>query len=519
MKYISKISILMLSILLTASGCSSIIDARKQKEPFISKYYSGDLKDAAEELLKKRESRRGTGDELTWCLDAGTAAFDNGEYQISLKIFERAEEIIKDYRDRAVINARAGGVELGAVATNENAIPYKGMAVDKIMLNSYKAINYWASGNPEGAQVELRRMREIQQNILKEFQDEIDAIQKQIDAENKKNNKTVSQTGSSPGSASMSFESILQNPVIHDAYQSSEKRANKLYGALGNPFATYLSAIGYLLENNYGEAMVDFRNLYKMIPNNKLVQKDYIQCAKRLGDKIPPELSNITVSSSPLNTKIVYILFYNGRAPALKQRKFQIILPFVGYTGIAFPQYEYFQPPFASLQVNLRAGDKNITEKTEQIVNFDSIMSQEYHMRLPTMITRLVISQLTKEIGSYVAVEAARNAGGDGAGFAAMAATGFYKWMFNTADTRCWETLPQDIEITHVPIPADGELILTPLHSDKTVKITPSSLSSSALTHSSKSYKIQLKKTTKVAIVYVRALSSDKIIYKLFEIE
>ena len=517
--HIHKISVLMLSILITASGCSSIIDARKQKAPFISQYYSGDLEGAAQRLLEKSQSRRDTGDELVWCLDAGTSAMDNGKYPVSLKTFERAEEILKDFRNRAVLNARAGGVEIGSVTTNANAIPYKGMAVDKIMLNAYKAINYWASENPEGAQVELRRMREAQKNILKEFQYEIEALQKEIDAENRKNNKTVSQTGTSQSSASLSFDSILQNPVIKDVYQSSGQKANKLYGDLGNPFVTYLSAMGYLLENNYGEAMVDFRNLYKMVPENKILQKDYVQCAKEIGDKIPDELSKLPISPSPLNTQVVYILFFNGRAPALKQRKFQIILPFVGYTGIVFPQYEYFKPPFSSLQINFESKNKLITEKTEQIVNFESVMSQEYHMRLPTMITRLVISTLTKEIGSYVAVEAARQAGGDGAQLGALAATGFYKWLFNTADTRCWETLPQEIEISHIPIPENGVFTLTPLIVTKTEKAELPSTSKPGVTHSGKNCKIQLKKKTKVAIVYIRALSADKVIYKVFEIE
>ncbi len=519
--HIHTISAFMLGILITVAGCSSIIDAHKQKAPFMALYYSGDVKQAATDLLEKSESREGTGDELIWCLEAGTSELDAGEYEKSLKSYARSETILKDFRDRAVINARKGSVEVGAAATNANALPYKGMALDKVMLNAYKALGYWGSNNPEGAQVELRRMRDAQKNVLKEFQDEIDKLQKEIDGENIENKKNVSKRNKSKSKSntSISFESIVKNPVIKEAYQSSEQKANKLYGNLGNPFVTYLSAMGYLLENNYGEAMVDFRNLYKMIPKNRLIQKDYVRCAKEIGDKIPEELSKISIPTSPLNTKIVYLLFFNGRAPALNQRKFQIILPFVGYTGIAFPQYEYFKPPFSSLQLNFKSNNKFITEKTEQIVDFDSVMSQEYHMRLPTMITRLVVSTLTKEIGSYIAVAAASQAGGTGAQIGAYALTGLYKWLFNTADTRCWETLPQEVEVAHIPIPANRVFTLTPITTNKTVKIEAQKSLKPGISHSGGNCTIQLKKSTKVAIVYIRALSADKVIYKLFEME
>jgi hypothetical protein len=501
-------------VLIYTSGCSSIIDARKQKAPYISQYYSGNLKSAAADFKDKAADRNGSGDELMWCLDAGTSAFSAGEYKTSLKIFERCEAILKEFRDRADISARDGGGETGAVFTNANALSYRGMYVDKIMLNAYKALDYLALNNMEAAQVELRRMRDSQKNVIKHFKDEIETAQKGIDAQNIKNQQKSANMGRAD--TSVSFESLLKNPVIDKAYKTSGDKANKLYGNLSNPFVTYFSAMGYFLENNYGEAMVDLRNLYKMIPDNKLVQQDYVTCAKKLGDKIPDQLKEISPLNYSLNTNIVYVLFFNGRAPALKQEKFQIILPYVGYTGIAFPQYEYFQSPLKALQIDLKYKNRNISDKTEQIVDFDAVMSQEYHLQLPTMITRLVISTLTKEIGSYAAVAAARQAG-SGAEIGAYALTGLYKWLFNTADTRCWETLPKEIQAARVPIPENHILTISPLSSLAGASKDHSKPTKKNITHFGKKTKIKLKKDTKVAIVYIRALSADKLIYKLFE--
>ena len=504
-------------IILLTSGCSSIIDARKQKRPFMTSYYSGNVKLAATDLTVRGADREGTGDELMWRLDEGTADFTAGEYKKSIKAFKRCEAIIQDYDDRAVVSARDGGAEGGSAITNPNSLPYKGMYLDRIMLNAYKALNYFALNNPAGAQVELRRMREAQKEVVKKFDDEIQKSQKEIDAQNIKNQKKSSSLGGQ--NASVSFASIVKNPVVNEAYTSSGNKANKLYGNLVNPFVSYFSAIGYLIENNYGEAMVDFRNLYKMNPKSTLIQRDYVTCAKAIGDKIPKELSKVKPFNYPLNSKIVYIILFNGRAPALKQMKFQIILPYVGYTGIAFPTYEYFKTSLSGLEVALTYRKKAISAKTEQVASFDSIMSQEYHDRLPGMITRLVISTLTKEIGSYAAVEAAKQAGGTGAQIGAYALTGAYKWMFNTADTRCWETLPREVQIAHVPIPDNGILRITPTGVGKKTAGKKGKSAIKQITHCRKSTEIKLKKSTKVAIVYIRALSSDKLIYKVFEID
>jgi len=79
-------------------------------------------------------------------------------------------------------------------------------------------------------------------------------------------------------------------------------------------------------------------------------------------------------------------------------------LLYVGYTGIAFPQYEYFKRSFKN--IILSSGDKLHTSET--LVDMDGIVAQEYHKRLPTMITRLVLSYLVKETASLVAVQLAK---------------------------------------------------------------------------------------------------------------
>ncbi|RLA25079.1 MAG: hypothetical protein DRQ62_03565, partial [Gammaproteobacteria bacterium] len=370
--------------------------------------------------------------------------------------------------------------------------------LDRVMLNAYKALNYFALNDAAGAQVELRRMREAQKQVVRKFNDEIRTSQKEIEAQNHKNQQESRSLGNK--NTSVPFSTIVKNPAVNKAYTTSANKANKLYGSLANPFVSYFSALGYLLENNYGEALVDFRNLYRMNPDNKLVQKDYVTAAKRIGSRIPPELSGVKPYDYPLNSKIVFVILFNGRAPALKQEKFQIVLPYVGYTGIAFPRYEYFPALLPGLDIDYLYNNQENSARTELISDFDAIMSQEYHDKLPSMITRLVVSTLTKEMASYAIVQAARRSGSE-AEIAAYILTGTYKFMFNTADTRGWETLPKEVQVTHMPIPDDGVVRISPAGS------------------ASQSTEIVLKNDTNIAIVYVRALTANKLIYKLIELQ
>jgi len=492
--------IILICIINLNMGCSSIIDARKQKQHYINTYYSGNVALAAKDFSEKSKDRSNTGDKLMWSLEAGTANYTAGEYQTSMREFEKSEAYIQDFDRRALINARAAGTEIGSALSNPNALPYQGMHLDRVMLNVYKALNYFVLNNPDGAQVELRRMREAQKQVVKKFADEIRTSQKEIAAQVQKNQQQSRSLGNQ--NTNISFNSIVKNPAVNEAYISSANKANKRYGSLANPFVSYFSALGYLIENNYGEALVDFRNLYRMDPDNQLIQRDYVSVAKRIGSEIPIQLANVQPYKYPLNSKIVYFILFNGRAPALKQEKFQIILPYVGYTGIAFPRYEYFPVALSGLEVDYSYNNEMQSVSTEQVSDFDAIMSQEYHDRLPSMITRLVVSTMTKELASYAIVHAAkqRQSRSSGLEIGAYALTGIYKFLFNTADTKGWETLPKEVQIAHIPIPDDSVLKISPIGSTGLVK------------------EITLKKDTNIAIVYIRALSANKLIYKLIEL-
>jgi len=266
-----------------------------------------------------------------------------------------------------------------------------------------------------------------------------------------------------------------------------------------NPFAVYLSAIGYLYENNFGEALVDFRRLFEMVPENSFVRRDFTTCSSIAGFEIPETLKDVKPFDFPLETGTVYVIFANGRGAALKQVKIDLILPFVGYTGFAYPELEYFPPPYDRLMVT--AGNGEVVQ-TETVADMDAIISQEYSQRLPGIITRIAISTIAKEVASAAAVYAARKAKNGWATAGAYVATGIYKYLFNTADTRCWETLPKYYQICQLKMPENETVQLTPCIGNYTVP--------------GKTIQIRLDKNKKINIIYVKSQSPDVFLGKVF---
>lgn len=431
------VSIPFVTALLFCAGCSTVFDARSQKTSLMNLYAEGEFKEAAEVAAAKAKSRGGTGDALMWRLEEGSCDFAAAEYESSLKSFRRAEAIIKDFDDRATVNVRQGVAELGSMATNPNTLPYKGDYVDRILLNVHKALDYFALGDAEGARVELRRVHERQKEAERRFEEEINEAEKAAREKNVDAEKTLNSSAK-----------------LKAFTKTLAERSNQSYADFANPFATYLSAIGYLSDGNTSEALVDFRNLHKMIGGNQLVQRDLVTCARAIGSAPSPHLSDVPAFDYSLTRDIVFVIFANGLAAAKKQVAINLILPPpVGYAGVAFPILEYFPKPYESLSVKIDGASKPL--QTSLIADMDAIISRSYKKALAAMIIRTVLSVAAKETANVVIVETARQQGAF-AWIAAMIATGIYKYTFNTADTRCWQTLPKEYQITHFKRPPPG---------------------------------------------------------------
>ena len=458
----SKIIIVCLlsSAILFLTGCSTIVNAHSQKSGLMNNYVSGQREFALDELeYQLREpawynsSKVNTGDEIMWRMEAGAMNCLMGRDDQSIRHFTRAEELIEDFDERALVNLREIGAESSVLLTNPNALPYRGWCRDRIMIPVYKAFAYLGKNDERGFQTELFRLRSNQDAVMDKYEKFFEAEDKAMAREKARNKEAA---------ASVNPDTLASDPKngeLSAALNETNTVSHRGFADFLNPFSIFLSAYGYARSGNYQNAVVDAERLYKAMPDNYFVKQYYVTFLRLTGRSIPAELSNIPPLDFPLNEKNVLVIFANGRSAALRQISLYIpiIIPrhYVTVAAVAWPVCTFY--PVSTPALTFTADGK--THQTVKIADMDGILAAEYNKRLPGMILRICLSTAVKEIGAYAATRAASQANG-WAGLATAVGTSVYKAAFNTADTRTWEILPKEFQIAQIPMPADRKLNL-----------------------------------------------------------
>lgn len=450
-----------IAVVLFLTGCSSVVNAHRQKADIMTNYVNGRRGPAHEELeYQLREphwynsSKVNSGDEIMWRVEAGALNYLMGKDDRSISHFERAEALIEDYDGRAVVNLREAGSETSVLLTNPNALPYRGWCRDRILIPVYKAFAYLGKGDEKGFQTELFSLRFTQDSVVDKYEKYFEAEDKAM-AKQKEKNQTAA--------SSVNTDTVMrspQNQALKGALDETSAAAHRGYANFLNPFSIFLSAYGYARSNDYQNAVVDFERLYKAMPGSPLVRQYYVTCLRRIRRSVPAELKNVKPLDFSLGDNNVLVVFANGRSAALRQIALYIPIAIPGYAtvvSVAWPVCEFYRAPFRTLQVKAEGRTYN----TSTIADMDGILAAEYNRRLPGMILRICLSTAIKEIGSYIATRAAARANG-WAGLATAVGTSAYKVMFNTADTRTWEILPKEFQVVQFAMPKDRKLVLKP---------------------------------------------------------
>ncbi|NOY74636.1 MAG: hypothetical protein GXP32_02455, partial [Kiritimatiellaeota bacterium] len=361
----------------------------------------------------------------------------------------RAEKIIYDYEHRARISARDGVSETAAFLTTPNALPYKGNYYEKILLNAFKGLDYMALGDMSGARVELRRAYERQKEAERHYAEDIRKAGKQASVKR------------------LDVRQAIENSAdLRETMKNIAAAANQKLANFANPFVSYLSAICYLSDGDYNEALVDFKRLRKMDPSIKLVERDLATCARKIGGAIPKDIKS-TPFDYPLDKNIVYVIFASGLSPALKERKIQIPLPIL-YTGVAFPVPEFQNSESNTpLSVNSPAAGLNI--KTERIADMNAVFGEAYRKALPLTITRMALSAAARDAGTVALAVTTRK--DPLVALGATLAASAYKYAFNRADLRSWQMVPGMFQAAQLPFPPDGVVVVRRGSLSKTIRL------------------------------------------------
>jgi len=479
-------------LLLPLLGCSSIIHMHEQKQELVAAHLSGNNEEVDSLLADRLESRANTGDEIAWQLEAGTIYFHRSDYAKSMTHLNRAAELMESYDKRAKLSVRDASAEAGAVLTNPNDIPYRGLSRDRVLLPLYNAFNRLAQNQPDNFRVEIRRMREAQDAVLAGFEAEIAAEQKRVAEAGKNNQKKLQESELDVNKLQLTPDEFMKRETVKTQMAELKQHSRPEYGNFLNPFTVFMSGYSFWRDNDAENALIEFQKLYDAFPANGLIQELYVAALKTAGRAVPEKLNQVKPVLDNTGQGILLLIVAADRGAAYDERRLDLVLPYVGYTGFAYPVCVYYPATVGACEI--WAGGNSAEARV--LSDMDAVVSAEYSARLPAMITRIVLGFLTKEALAIAAIIAANESDNDGVLIATVLATSAYKYMFNTADTRSWELLPKNYCIAMLPLPA----------SERPVQ----------LNIAGSPQKIDLEPLAKSAIIWVDAPTATNISVKIF---
>jgi uncharacterized protein len=412
-----------------ASGCSylglvsypSLVQEKKQL------LANGDFNKAVKALEKGAHS--GNSQVLN-LIEQAMVQHVQGDYKASLESFKQALSLIKGYEDRAVVSARSVSSQMLTLPLNDNAIPYYGYPFERVLANTYQAMNYLFLGNPQEARVEVRQADQRQTKELERHNKEVSEYQKWGDHKG------------------IDLASYSQVQKVQEEMQSL---SGSDLSSFQNAFTYYLSGIIYELNSEANDAYIDYKKAYKLSPRCSYVQADLLRLSKKLGfqeeyaewasrfKELPTADYEVEPNGFSGKRGAEVILFYGAGFISQKQQIKLTIPLHQSLVSIALPAYTK-QSVHTEDDLLVQALDSETPlGTTSQVLNLDTLAIKSLQEQYPVILTRQIARVISKTILSN---QTQKNSGNLG-----FIAASLYNVVTENADLRNWLLLPNNIQV------------------------------------------------------------------------
>ncbi|MGF1710772.1 hypothetical protein L4C37_09370 [Vibrio kagoshimensis] len=398
------------------SGCTSMMQ-KDDFESFNNKLNTGDYNGAAEVALDHAgyDEESGETDDLLWTLQAGATLNYVGQYDLSTKLLDSTENMMKsEDTESAVVE----GAELvGSMLGNDAMLAYEQAHYDGVMSNTIKAWNFISQNDYQNARVELNRAEERQRRAAQHFADVIKERRAEIKEE----------AGESGALVKQSMESEETKKILADA--GIEQGQWKPYEGYVNPFTTYSYGLNLLLtgksKSDFQKAADSFKRVYSLT-DSKAAKADYELARSMARSNNQDKLANK-----------VWVIFENGQSTVREEKRIDlpvfILSDNVSYTGIAIPRLK--ERGKALNNITIEGND------TETIADMDKIIGAEFDQDFPYILAR-EITRVTLKTIAQKQVKDENALLGDAFAIVQMLTTG--------ADIRSFSALPSEYQATRI---------------------------------------------------------------------
>jgi hypothetical protein len=375
--------------------------------------------------------------------------------------FDRAETRINDYEQQAKVKI---GSELGAIFTNQASLPYRGRAYDKVMLDTYKALNDLHLGRRDAARVDLNRALQRQRDAVAENARRI--AEAQVAAQQARRGGVPAADGSS---AVYDPDQALNDPQtaagLQAALDASLARLQP-YGDYVNPFSVFLDGLFFTVAGEDGSdwerGRKSFERVAGMVPENPYVRADLALAT--------------AVAEGKSAAGLTYVVFETGTGPRRGEVRIDIptfvVSRRLAYIGASFPRLEFDDDYIGVLTV--QAGGRSLSTAT--VASMDSVIANDFKNEWPAVVTKTILSTATKAVAQATLQKQLNDRGNAlGSLLGAVGAT-LLNAGTTIADTRTWTSLPKEFQYARFATPADRRLTLAAGSQTRTISLEPGSI-------------------------------------------
>uniref|UniRef100_UPI004047E37D COG3014 family protein n=1 Tax=Aliarcobacter sp. TaxID=2321116 RepID=UPI004047E37D len=375
-------------------------------------------------------------DPILWGEQGGSLVRNCMNYAKSNELFEKVEAVYKEDIDKDSILSNAQE-SVTSVLVNNNLNDYEGNTYEKVMVNTYKALNYVSLNDHENARIEFNRALDRQRRAKDYFEKDIKNKKEELQ---KKELEEQSKIKKKDNEENVSFSEVAMNKqtqeIIYSKYNSALNDF-QAYPDFINTFTTYMSGVYFLLNGDRKKANDLLKESLRMDPKNIQIKNDFNLSKKRKKENY------------------VWVIYENGMGMTKNEMRFDIPLFLfsskVMYTGIVLPEIKENKPAYPYLVVN--------DNKTIEICNMDNVIKTEFKKKFPMLVTEAVINTVTKTYAQY---ELNRQVGPLGGLAGAL-----YQGLTNKADVRTWSALPKNFQSIRVKV--DGKPLVIKNHNNEVI--------------------------------------------------
>ncbi len=347
-------------------------------------------------------------DVILWASQGGSLGRNCFDYEKSNNLFDIAESLHKSDVD---LQSNASSI-VGSASTilvNNNVNDYEGNIYEKVMLNTYKGLNYMSLDDFANARVEFNRAIDRQRRAKEYFRKEI----KQAQQKSKKDqNYQKAQNRHTQNAILNRYQDIFTG---YDAYPD-----------FVNPYTTYISGLFFLFDKDYAKARELLKESMLMQPHNAQIKSDF-------------ELADRLIGYERKKKNYAWIIYEDGRSMGLKETRINIPLFIftddVYYTGIALPKLYERADSYRFVEVD--------GKRSEVVSNMDSVIKAEFEKRFAQIALDATLNLIVKTYTQYELNKSGTIGGIVGA---------LYQGLTNRADIRSWTALPKRFQSLRVEL-------------------------------------------------------------------